>query len=79
MSVSKWAYEPNICDGEPCCGECDLCWLADEAEAYRAELEEMEDPQQPSYRERNNFESWRNGMVRHPKGFINPRVLTGKW
>ena len=25
MSVSKWAYEPTICDGGYCCGECDLC------------------------------------------------------
>lgn len=25
MSVSKWAYEPDKCDGEPCVGDCDLC------------------------------------------------------
>ena len=25
MSVSKWAYEPEKCDGQPCVGECDLC------------------------------------------------------
>lgn len=25
MSVSKWAYEPEICDGELCVGDCDLC------------------------------------------------------
>ena len=25
MSVSKWAYTPERCDGDYCCGECDLC------------------------------------------------------
>ena len=25
MSVSKWAYRQDKCDGKPCCGECDLC------------------------------------------------------
>ena len=25
MSVSKWAYQPEKCDGDYCCGECDLC------------------------------------------------------
>lgn len=25
MSVSKWAYIPAKCDGEPCPGDCDVC------------------------------------------------------
>ena len=25
MSVSKWAYTPEMCDGEYCVGDCDLC------------------------------------------------------
>ena len=25
MSVSRWAYEPIMCDDEFCCGDCDLC------------------------------------------------------
>ena len=25
MSVSKWAYTPEMCDGEICVGDCDLC------------------------------------------------------
>lgn len=25
MSVSKWAYEPEKCDGGYCCGDCDEC------------------------------------------------------
>ena len=25
MSVSKWAYKPEKCDGQPCVGECDIC------------------------------------------------------
>ena len=27
MSVSKWAYEPDKCDGNYCYGECDYCIL----------------------------------------------------
>lgn len=27
MSVSKWAYEPEMCDGHFCPGDCDLCSL----------------------------------------------------
>lgn len=32
MSASKWAYDPEICDGTPCPGECDKCtrWQVDE-------------------------------------------------
>lgn len=30
MSVSLWAYEPEKCDGQPCCGECDNCPLKDD-------------------------------------------------
>lgn len=25
MSVSKWAYNPEKCDGDYCCGDCDEC------------------------------------------------------
>ena len=25
MSVSKWAYDPDKCDGEYCPGDCDFC------------------------------------------------------
>ena len=25
MSVSLYAYTPEFCDNEPCCGDCDLC------------------------------------------------------
>lgn len=25
MSVSKWAYDPEICDHGICVGDCDLC------------------------------------------------------
>lgn len=25
MSVSKWNYEPQKCDGDFCVGDCDLC------------------------------------------------------
>ena len=25
MSVSLWAYSPEKCDGQPCCGDCDRC------------------------------------------------------
>ena len=36
MSVSKWAYEPEKCDGKPCPGDCDNCpkayWFTEEEE-----------------------------------------------
>lgn len=32
MSVSKWAYSPEKCDGDYCCGECDLCPKKDEGD-----------------------------------------------
>ena len=25
MSVDKWAYTPEACDGDICVGDCDLC------------------------------------------------------
>lgn len=31
MSVSKWAYHPEVCDGDYCPGDCDECKKADEA------------------------------------------------
>lgn len=29
MSISKYAYNPDVCDGKPCPGDCDFCrlWL----------------------------------------------------
>jgi hypothetical protein len=30
MSVSKWAYNPEKCDGDYCCGCCDDCTKSDE-------------------------------------------------
>lgn len=24
-----WAYDPDKCDGQPCCGDCDKCRLKD--------------------------------------------------
>ena len=25
MSVKLWKYEPEKCEGKPCCGDCDEC------------------------------------------------------
>lgn len=30
MSVSKWNYSPEKCDGKPCPGDCDFCSLETE-------------------------------------------------
>ena len=27
MSASKWAYCPEVCDGEYCIGDCDRCGI----------------------------------------------------
>lgn len=32
MSVSKWAYEPQKCDGKYCPGDCDDCNKAEEGD-----------------------------------------------
>lgn len=28
----RWLYDPAVCDGRPCCGECDECNAADREE-----------------------------------------------
>lgn len=33
MSVSKWAYTPEKCDGDYCPGDCDNCNKANEDES----------------------------------------------
>ena len=35
MSVSKYAYQPEKCDGNPCPGDCDLCSERDKTVVYR--------------------------------------------
>lgn len=32
MSCSKWAYSPEKCDGDYCCGDCDFCSKAEDEE-----------------------------------------------
>ena len=39
MSVSKWAYIPDKCDGDFCCGNCDDCPKADDNLAILKEEE----------------------------------------
>ena len=38
MSVSKWAYTPEVCDGKYCVGDCDKCSIV-------ATIDEMYYPQ----------------------------------
>lgn len=37
MSVSKWAYTPEKCDGDICVGDCDLCPKKDEGDEEEEE------------------------------------------
>lgn len=30
MSVHRWAYDPDKCDGNPCPGDCDCCPKAED-------------------------------------------------
>lgn len=46
MSVSKYAYDPEICDGEPCPGDCDHC---DKAFADTWRMEEVEEDGEKRY------------------------------
>ena len=48
MSCSKWAYIPEICDGQPCPGDCDLCGRT---EGMDEEIEEELHEQQAEGRE----------------------------
>ena len=34
MSVSLWAYDPEICEGNFCVGDCDLCPKSDREGVY---------------------------------------------
>lgn len=42
MSVSKWAYEADKCDGEPCVGDCDLCSKSENDEYMILDLKSAE-------------------------------------
>lgn len=35
MSISKWAYDPDKCDGDYCCGDCDYCPKGEEVDGGR--------------------------------------------
>ena len=37
MSVDKWAYDPETCEGRACPGDCDLCDIPNNPEKYGAE------------------------------------------
>lgn len=37
MSVDKWAYDPETCEGRACPGDCDLCDIPKNPEKYEAE------------------------------------------
>lgn len=41
MSVSKWAYSPKKCDGQPCPGDCDFCPLQYEDDDDEDEEDEL--------------------------------------
>ena len=52
MSCSKWAYEPEMCDGHYCPGDCDLCDIP-ESDEY---LDDVEDEEQEIIDQRKGFE-----------------------
>ena len=43
MSVSKWAYTPEKCDGQPCVGDCDLCSKAFLTDTYRRAAQSIDE------------------------------------
>ena len=42
MSVSKWAYDYEVCDGRPCPGDCDKCDIPKNPELYDPDLNDLE-------------------------------------
>lgn len=43
MSVDKWAYSPETCDGFTCPGDCDHCDIPKNPEKYGAQTIELPD------------------------------------
>lgn len=43
MSVSLWAYYPDVCDGDFCPQDCDNCYKKDDAVAAAADEDEPND------------------------------------
>lgn len=43
MSVDKWAYNPETCEGRACPGDCDLCDIPKNPEKYGAQTIELPD------------------------------------
>ena len=41
MSVDKWAYSPETCDGFACPGDCDRCDIPKNPEKYGAQTIEL--------------------------------------
>lgn len=41
MSVDKWAYDPEVCEGRACPGDCDLCDIPKNPEKYGAQTIEL--------------------------------------
>ena len=35
MSISRWAYSAEKCEGQPCPGDCDFCSKRDKTVVYR--------------------------------------------
>ena len=75
MSVRYWAYRDACMDHADICSAigCDNCPYAEEP--FDDEVDDADE----DWNDPDGFDMWRNGMVRHPKGFINYKVLRGKW
>lgn len=43
MSVDKWAYNPETCEGRACPGDCDHCDIPKNPEKYGAQEDEDEE------------------------------------
>ena len=43
MSVDKWAYDPEICEDNYCCGDCEYCDIQKNPELYSPDLLDDED------------------------------------
>ena len=43
MSCDKWYYEPSICDGNICPGDCDLCDIPKDLDLDDLELDDEDE------------------------------------
>lgn len=60
--MSKWAYEPHKCDGQPCGGDCDYCPKAYKT-VYDVLLDRFEEEERKAYAKgQEEYKTWHRAI-----------------